>query len=122
MSFSVLPNILNQEGSSFQSLGYGWKPVGLFTEMQTFKMMTDLTSRYNGLLGAQEEMAQLARSEMYLKLLRRMGFNVRRAKYAKRSNHLTFARAFADFYADYGMTLRYLKYEQARGTFDPPVE
>lgn len=117
MAFSLLPWILDQEGT-FQRVENNWKPVDLFPETQAQKLMVDMVQRFDNLSAAQSELAVLDRGDRYLLLLRRMGFNVRRAKFSRRSNHVMFAKAIGDFYSDYATILRFLKYDQLRGEFE----
>jgi hypothetical protein len=117
VAFSLLPWILDRDGK-FHRVENTWKPIDLFTEQQSQKLMGDMIERYDNLSAAQGELARLDRAEMYLKMLRRMGFNVRRARFSRRTNHMTFAKAISDFYSDYGTVLRFLRYDQLQGKFN----
>lgn len=75
--------------------------------------------RYAQLSEALDELASLDRADRYVKLLRRMRVWYRQANFFWRGDQLTFLRAVAGFYSDYGAILRLLKQDYDRGKFDP---
>lgn len=85
---------------------------------QAKAFLTDMGERYANLSGAQAELATLDRADRYLKLLRRMRIWLRQANFFWRGDQLTFLRAVAGFYSDYGAILRLLKQDYNRGLFD----
>jgi hypothetical protein len=82
---------------------------------QVRALLADMERRYKRLEGARPELETLERSERYTKLLTRMRLWLRQASYNWKANHLIFIQAVAGFYSEYGILLRYLKFDQTRG-------
>lgn len=114
-----LVDLLNQETNSFQRIDNHWRPQNLFFELQTQELLKDMTRRFEALKASEDELKQLERADLLLKLMRRMGFIIRRANFVRRANHLAFGQAVAEFYTAYGEVIRYLKIDQARGQLQP---
>lgn len=66
-----------------------------------------------------DELQQLERSDLFIKLYRRLEFIVKRANFLRRGNDLAFIQAVAEFYTNFGEVLRRLKIEQAKGQLQP---
>lgn len=110
-----LLKLLSDESGSFQRIDNTWRPKNLFFELQTQELLRDMVRRYKALRLSEVELKELDRVDQYLKLVRRMGFIIRRAKFVRRANQLAFGQAVAEFYTAYGQVLRYLRIDQARG-------
>jgi hypothetical protein len=82
-------------------------------------LLKDMGSRFEQLSAAQEELATLDRADRYIKYLSRMRLWLRQANFMWKADQLTFLKAVAGFYADFGSILRLLKLDQARGLIDP---
>lgn len=119
MGTPLLLDLLSQEAGSFQRLDNKWRPQDLFFELQTQVLLKDMFHRYSALKAATDELRTLDRAELLFKYLRQMEFILRRAKFARRFNHLAFGQAVSDFYTAFGQVLRYLKINQARGRLQP---
>lgn len=113
--FSLLPDILEQEGTSFYRIDNRWQPKGLIPDPYRRNLLKDAQYRLNRLEEASDEFQQLDRSPLYIRLLTRMRLDVRKAQFAWRTDDLEFIRNIAKFYTDYGLVLQNLKIDQARG-------
>ena len=111
----VLEWVLESEGRAFQRIHQNWRPKDLIPQVYLHKLLSDLQARYKILATATDEMATLDRADIYLKLFRRMGIWLRRANFARRSDHMTFIQSVAGFYSDFGEILRRLKIDSLRG-------
>jgi hypothetical protein len=81
-------------------------------------LLKNVQARFSHLEAAEDELQSLVKAPLFIKILRRMRFTVRDAKFAWRTDDLKFLDSIASFFIDYGIVLRYLKIEQARGQFD----
>jgi hypothetical protein len=117
LQYEVLPWILQQEVGHFQYIQNVWRPTDLLSDMQSRIMLKGVLRRYEYLSSAQDELASLDRGDVYMRLLRSMGINVRRAGYLRRSNQVAFIQVVSDFYSSFGKVLRLLKSDQLRGKF-----
>lgn len=115
MRYPLLQWILDQEGPDFQTVQNRWRPVDILFLQQVRALLADMERRYKRLEGARPELETLERSERYTKLLTRMRLWLRQASYNWKANHLIFIQAVAGFYSEYGILLRYLKFDQTRG-------
>jgi len=97
-------------------------PQQLVQLHQAKSFLNDMASRYAQLAEALDELASLDRADRYLKLLRRMRIWFRQANFFWRGDQLTFIRAVAGFYSDYGAILRLLKQDHDRGKFKAHAE
>lgn len=120
MSFSLLPQILKQEGPDFYRIEHRWKPKDLIPDPYRRTLLKDAQSRLQRLDGAEGELQSLDRAVLYLNLLKRMRLAVRQAQFAWRTDDLKFIRNLSEFFSDYGTVLQHLKIDQARGRFDQP--
>lgn len=93
-------------------------PKSLVNLMQAKASLHDIGVRYAQLVEASDELASLDRADRYLKALKRMRIWLRQANFFWRGDQLTFLRAVAGFYSDYGAVLRLLKQDYDRGKFD----
>jgi len=75
--------------------------------------------RYTRLKESLEELKQLDRAEMYLKQVRSLRLLVKKAYFLRRANHLAFAQAVTEFYSIFGVVLRFLRFDEARGNLKP---
>lgn len=117
MQYRLLPRLLQQEGDHFRRIDNRWRPVDLLFLQQSRMLLRDVEARYAHLEAAIDELQTLIRADLYIKLLTRMRLHVRRARYVWKSDHLSFIQEVSGFYTDYGMVLRLLTIEQARGRF-----
>jgi len=85
---------------------------------QAKAFLADMGRRYIPLIEARDELASLNRADRYLKLIRRMRIWLRQANFYWKGDQLTFLRAVAGYYSDYGAVLRLLKQDYDRGEFD----
>lgn len=122
MSYDILRWIVDQESGTFQRIENRWRPTDLYMETQIRALLKDMSRRYERLVAARDELSMLDRKDMYLKLIRRMGFFLKNASFSRRSNHLAFAQATTGFYTDFGAVIRFLKFDQARGRLNEPEE
>lgn len=117
MQYELLPQILRQEGTDFQQVENFWRPQELLLVQQVVRLLHDMQGRYNVLAGAHEELQTLIRADRYIRLLKDMRLALREAGFQWKADQLKFIRAAARFYSDYGTVLRFLRFEQQRGTF-----
>lgn len=120
MAYTVLPRILQQEGDRFRTTDNVWRPIDLFFLQQARLLLQDMEERYDHLVSATDELQTLTRADVLIRLLTRMRLAVREARYVWKSDHLDFIRTISEFYQSYGMVLRMLRIEQARGRFEAP--
>lgn len=118
-----LLGLLDQESGAFQKLDHMWRPKNLFMQIQTQELMKDMFRRYEAVKASEGEFVGLERADIYKKLVRRLGFILRRAKFVRQNNQLAFGQAVSEYYTTYGQILRYLKIDQARGRLQsaPPI-
>ena len=124
MQYELLPQIITDEGTNFYRITYRWKPKGLIPDPYRRNLLKDAQKRFELLTLAEEEIQTLNYPDRYFKIIRKMRLGLRKAHFAWRSDDLEYLRQIADFYSGYGIILRYLKFEQARGRFkeQPIVE
>ncbi len=79
--------------------------------------LQDMSSRYDILSAAKEELQTLDRADKYTLLLHRMRLWLRQANFKWKADQLSLLQAVSGFYSDYGVVLRFLKVDQARGLF-----
>lgn len=115
MQYVHLPKILDQEGSQWVRIDRTWRPKELIPDPYRRNLLKDAQGRYNQLALAEPEFKTLQRASAYIKILRRMRFDIRKAQFSWRADDLKFLTAIANFFQDYGTVLRYLKEDQARG-------
>lgn len=119
MEYRVLPQILEQEGNDFYRIDRRWKPTNLIPSIISQAMLKDAQQRYNLLSQAEDEFQTLERAHLYIRILKRMRFTIRRAQFAWRADDLEFVKAISEFFQDYGTVLQNLKIDQARGRLEP---
>lgn len=117
MQYDLLPWILQQEAKAFQRIENQWRPSDLLPEIQSKLLMNGLVKKYEYLSAATDELSSLDRADIYHRLLKQMGLNVRKALYFRRSNQVAFLQSVAEFYTDFGRVLRLLKIDDQRGKF-----
>jgi hypothetical protein len=83
-------------------------------------LLQDMSSRYEHLVAAQEEIQTLDRADKFIGYLHRMRLWLRQASFKWKADQLAFVQAVSGFYSDYGAVLRLLKIDQARGRFVEP--
>jgi hypothetical protein len=120
VQYLILPKLVEQEGTAFYRQTYRWQPKNLIPDPYRRNLLKDAQARFTMLEKAEDELQTLIRAPLYIKILRRMRFAVRNAKYAWRTDDLRFLDLIASFFIDYGIVLRNLKIEQARGQFNRP--
>jgi len=96
-----------------------WRPKNLFFDIQTQELLKDMVRRHQQLVDAEDELKTLDRADMFIKNLRKLDWIVKRAHFVRRSNHLAFGMAVAEFYSIFGEILRYLQIDEARGKLQP---
>lgn len=119
MEYYILPQILEQEGTSFYNVDLRWKPSGIVPSTISQKILKNAQHRLNLVSQAESELQTLVRAPMYIRLLKRMRASVRRAQFAWRVDDLELLKAVSDFFGDYGILLQYLKIDQAHGRLEP---
>lgn len=119
MEHPILQQVLDQEGTNFYRIEPRWKPKGLIPSIISQAMLKDAQQRFKLLSRAEDELQTLERAPLYIRILKRMRFAIRRAQFAWRADDLEFLKAVAEFFGDYGTVLRYLKIDQARGRLEP---
>ena len=122
MEYRILPQILGQEGVNFYRIDRRWKPKELMPSIISQAMLKDAQQRLNFLSQAEDELQTLERAHLYIRILKRMRFTVRKAQFAWRADDLEFLKAIADFFGDYGTVLQFLKIDQARGRLEPATK
>ena len=120
MDYLVLREILEQAGSDFYRIDHRWKPKEIIPSVISQKMLKDAQQKYNLLAQGEVEFQTLERAALYIRILNRMRFTIRRAQFAWRADDLEFLKAIAEFFSDYGTVLQSLKIDQARGRLDTP--
>jgi len=115
VEYRVLPWVLQQEREDIEDVYNRWRPNDLLYMPQARLVLQDLDRRYSYILKAREELSTLDRGSLYIKLLTRMRLLLRQAHFNWRGDQLTFVRAVAGFYSDYGAVLRLLKEDSNRG-------
>jgi hypothetical protein len=113
--FSILPAILETEGTSFYRIDHRWQPKALIPDPYRRNLLKGAQERLNRLEGAFDELQQLDRAPLYIKLLDRMRRSVKKAQFSWRADDLAFIQQIANFFSDYGTVLQNLKIDQARG-------
>jgi hypothetical protein len=113
--FELLPAILAEEGSDFHQIDNRWKPKGLIPDPYRRNLLKDAQGRLNRLEEAVDELQQLDRAPLYVKLVTRMRLDLKRAQFAWRTDDLELIRYIAKFFIDYGLVLQNLRIDQARG-------
>lgn len=111
----ILPAILEAEGSQFYRVDRRWQPKSLLQDPYRRNLLKDAQTRLNQLDAGVDEFQQLDRAPLYIRLLTRMRFDVKRAQFAWRADDLEFIQSIASFYQDYGLILQNLKIDEARG-------
>lgn len=119
MATPLLYALVQREGTAFERITNRWRPKDLLFELQAKEMMKDMARRYASLLQAEGELQMLDRADFYLKLVRKMKLVLRRAYFVRRLNQLAFLEAVAEFYAAFGLVLRFLKIDLGRGLLAP---
>lgn len=115
MQYTVLPQVLLQEGSRFYRVDRTWQPKDLIPDPYRRNLLKDAQERFNLLSSAEKEFRTLDRAHIYVKVLRRMRLTIKEAQFNWRSDDLKFLAAIASFFKDYGTVLRHLKDDDARG-------
>jgi len=113
--FLILPEILETEGTNFYRVDRRWQPKGLIPDPYRRKLLKDAQERLNQLEAATDELQQLDRAPLYIKLLIQMRFAVKKAQFAWRADDLEFITQISKFFSNYGLVLQNLKIDQARG-------
>jgi hypothetical protein len=121
--YTLLPSILEQEGSQFYNVSQKWQPKNLIPDPYRRNLLKDAQRRFSALSEAEGELRTLDRAHLYVQVLRRMRFTVRTAQFAWKFDDLKFLESIAHFFTDYGTVLRLLKFDSARGRLnDNPKE
>lgn len=115
MAFTLLPEIIRVEGTSFYRTDRSWQPKNLIPDPYRRNLLKDAQERLNRLEEAVDEFQQLDRAPLYIKLVSRMRLCVKRAQFAWRTDDLELIKQIAKFFTDYGLVLQNLKIDQARG-------
>ena len=118
MEYRLLPSILEQEGVQFYNVTEKWQPKSLIPDPYRRNLLKDAQRRFKALAEAEDELRTLDRAPLYMQLLRRMRFTVRDAQFSWRFDDLKFLESIASFFTDYGVVLRHLRYDKARGRLD----
>ncbi len=92
-------------------------PQDLVPFHQVQQLLADMGRRYSQISEAWDELSSLDRADRYAKLAQRLRIWLRQARFFWKGDQLTFLRAAAGFYADYGAVLRLLKQDYDRGKF-----
>jgi hypothetical protein len=116
----LLPGILDLEGPAFKAQDRTWRPTKLLVEPYRRNMLRDVQQRYTRVEQAIDEIQELPRADVYIRLHTRMRLLLKRAEIAWRVNDLAFLQAIGGFYTNYGALLRLLQDDRARGRFDNP--
>lgn len=123
MQYTLLPSILEQEGSQFYNVSQKWQPKNLIPDPYRRNLLKDAQQRFSALSDAEGELRTLDRAHLYVQVLRRMRLTVRTAQFAWKFDDLKFLESIATFFTDYGTVLRLLKFDSARGRLtDNPKE
>jgi hypothetical protein len=117
VQYRLLPGIVEQEGTHFQSFSELWRPTELLFIQQIRELLHDMQSRYDRLVEATGELETLTYAAKYIKVIQGMRLLLREANFQWKADQLRFLRAASQFYSGYGTVLRFLRFEQARGTF-----
>lgn len=120
MVYLVLPRILDQEGPDFYRSNMRWQPRNLIPDPYRRDLLKDAQRRLTLLEDAEDELQSLDRAPLFIGALKRMRLSVRQAQFAWRTDDLKFLQNVTDFFSDYGLVLRYLKTDQARGRIVGP--
>lgn len=122
MPYPVLREVLDQEGTSFLRIDRRWQPKDLIPEPYRRNLLEDARKRYEELKKGEDELQTLDRAHLYIGILKRMRFTIRKAQFAWRVSDLDFIEAIAEFFSDYGTVLQNLKIDKARGRLSSDQE
>jgi hypothetical protein len=120
--YPVLNEVLDQEGTHFYRIDRKWQPKDLIPDPYRKNLLDDARERYEQLKKAEDELQTLDRAHLYISILKRMYFTIRKAQFAWRVSDLDFIEAIAEFFTDYGTVLQNLKIDRARGRLDDQEE
>lgn len=118
MLYTQIPKILDQEGTDFYRIENRWQPKDLIPGPYRQDMLKDVQGKLNQLSAAEDELQLLDRAPLFVGILKNLRVVVRQAQFSWRVDDLKFLQAISEFYSNYGIVLKHLKYEQARGRFD----
>jgi hypothetical protein len=119
VQYSILPEILEEEGTGFYRIDRKWQPKNLIPDPYRRNVLKDAVTRLARLEDALDEITTLDRAPLYVKLIGRMRIHVKKSQFAWRTDDLAFLKAIVGFFADYGIVLQNLKIDQARGRLTP---
>ena len=120
MRYSILPELLGEEGPDFYRINRRWQPKDLLVDPYRRNLLLDAQARHSRIREAEDELQTLDRAPLYLRILKRMRLTLRRAQMSWRADDLVFIQAISEFFSDYGTILQNLKIDQARGKFEEP--
>lgn len=115
MQYKLLPKILRQEGGQFYRIDRKWQPKNLIPDPYRRNLLKDAQNRFEELDEAEREFRTLTRAPLYVQILRRMRLLIKDAQFSWRTDDLKFLEAISHFFTDYGIVLRALKDDDARG-------
>lgn len=115
MQFVLLPQILDQLGGQFYRVDRTWQPKDLIPDPYRRGLLKNVQENYNQLTAAEDEFRALQRAHLYIQIIRRMRLTVKDAQFSWRTDDLKFLESIASFFTDYGILIRTLKEDEARG-------
>jgi hypothetical protein len=122
VQFVLLPRILDQLGDSFYRVDRTWQPKDLIPDPYRRNLLKNAQEKYNQLTAAEDEFKALQRAHFYVQVLRRMRLTIKDAQFAWNFDDLKFLESIANFFTDYGILLRVLKEDEARGKLSPTTQ
>jgi len=118
VSYLLLPWILEQESKSdFKRIHQHWRPTSLLMVRQTRILLKDMRSRLERIQEATDELQTLPKADRYFRRIVNLRVHMRDAGYMWRADQVAFLEAVSGFYSEYGVILRFLKFDQAMGRF-----
>lgn len=91
--------------------------MGLIPDPYRRNLLKDAQVKFEQLELAEPEISTLPYADRYIKIMRAMRLQLRKAHFAWRTDDLELLNQLGEFFAGYGILLRYLKLEQQRGRF-----
>lgn len=115
MNHVLLQRLVEKEGDEFQRIENRWKPTSLLYGSQVRALLRDLEAKFDRITEAAPELSTLDRRDTYTKLLHRLRLDLRQALFTWKADQLHFLQAITQFYTNYGVILRLLKFDLLRG-------
>ena len=121
MVYTLLPQILLQEGGEFRATDKVWRKKDLIPEPYRRRMLNEVKQRYLMLEAAMGEFETLDRGPVFIKIIYQLRLHARKAGFSWRFDDMSFLQDISGFYLGFGKIMRLLAIEKARGRFTAPT-